>query len=460
MPLPQQIIAQTLDTDLGKRAYAVVETLTDAGHDTWWVGGCVRDMLEGKIPHDIDIATSAKPEQILKLFARAKGEGEQFGSTRVLQGDSEFEVTTFREDDEASDGRHPESVVFGTREQDGRRRDFTVNALYFQPISRELYDPFGGESDLKERLIRFIGEPALRIRHDALRILRAVRFRALIDGQYHPETYTALREQIAVIDVLSGERILSELSKMLLGPHPERAFEDLWEIGALKQLIPELDACKGIPQPKDYHHEGDVWDHTLQCLKSFEPEHGIDVRIATLFHDSGKVETFSLTRSTGSGQATRIRFDHHASISGDIVSAVLKRLQVSKKRIQKIDWLVRHHMSMTFLDMTEDRKSHWYHHPWFTELLQLFWLDIAGTTPANYTLYEQIIADYHRYLDQNPTPKKPLLKGDEVMEILGLKTGAEVGEVLKELETLQRQKKITTKKEAREHLLREIKIEQ
>lgn len=449
MPLSKDIISHTLETPLGRRAYSIVETLTDAGYDTWFVGGCVRDMLQGKIPHDIDIATAAKPEEILKIFKRARGEGELFGSARVMQGDSEFEVTTFREDDEASDGRHPEAVTFGTREQDGKRRDFTVNALYFNPISSELYDPFEGEKDLKEKLIRFIGKPAVRIKHDALRLLRAVRFRALLDGQYHPETFAALREQVSVIDVLSGERILTELSKMLLGPHPERAFEDLWEIGALKRLIPELDACKGIPQPKDYHHEGDVWDHTLQCLKNFQPEHGIDVRIAALFHDSGKAETFSIKE--------RIRFDHHASISGDIVNKALKRLQMNKKTIEKIDWLVRHHMSMTFLEMTDDRKAHWYHHPWFSELLQLFWLDIAGTTPSDYSFYEKILQDYHTYIDQNPAPAKPLLKGDEVMEILGLKAGAEVGKVLKELQELQMQKKITSKKEAKEYLVKKAK---
>src|SRR4029077_3215764 len=118
-----------------ERAYKIVETLADAGFDTWWVGGCVRDMLTGKIPKDIDIATAATPDQVAKLFKRSKDEGGQFGSARILLSDDVFEITTFREDDEASDGRHPESVVFGTREQDAKRRDFTINAMYWNPIS-------------------------------------------------------------------------------------------------------------------------------------------------------------------------------------------------------------------------------------------------------------------------------------------------------------------------------------
>lgn len=444
MPLSNDIISKTLESEHGLRAYKIVETLTDKGFDTWWVGGCVRDMLQGNVPDDIDIATAAMPEQVAKLFKRSKDEGGQFGSVRILLGDDIFEITTFREDDEASDGRHPEAVIFGTREQDAKRRDFTVNAMYWNPISRELYDPFSGEADLKERLIRFIGEPAIRIKHDALRILRAVRFRARIDGQYHPETYTALREQANMVEILSGSRLLGEIEKILLGPHPDIAFEDLWELGVLNYFLPELAVCKGVPQPADYHHEGDVWNHMLQVLRSFTDEQGIDVRIAALFHDCGKVHTFSLKE--------RIRFDHHATISADLTSKALQRLQMPRKRIEKIDWLVRHHMSMTFLEMPEERKGHWYFHPWFGELLQLFWLDIAGTTPSEFSLYEKIVADDNRFLDAHPRPAKPLLTGQEVMDILNIRPGEEVGKILKELYEAQVKGTVSSKSDAKGYL--------
>ena len=445
--LDQNVIDALLRTPYGEAAYKLIEALHDAGFDTWWVGGGVRDLLLGQMPKDIDIATAATPQQIQNIFPKATQDPNALGSMRVPMGKTLFEVTTFREDDEASDGRHPESVVFGTREQDAKRRDFTINALYFQPISRELYDPYKGEADLAERLIRFIGDPAIRIKHDSLRMLRAVRFRALLDGQYHPETYRAIQECAPLIDALSGSRKFEEMQKMLLGPHPDRAFEDLWELGLLSRFLPELHACKGIPQPADYHHEGDVWDHTLHCLRSFRPEDGIDVRIAALFHDCGKVETFSLKE--------RIRFDQHAETSAKLVSEALARLQCPVKRREKIAWLIGHHMMMgTFIDnsLSEVRASHWYHHPWFTELLQMFYLDIAGTEPANFSMYEEILRRYHHFLDTHPRKEPPLLSGHEVMDMLGLTPGEEVGNALSALHDAQVTKQVTTKAEAREFL--------
>ncbi len=449
MPLTKEIIAKTLATPQGERAYKVAEKLFDAGYDTWWVGGGIRDMLLGQVPEDIDVTTEARPEQICELFKRSDRYGERFGSIKVPVGDDMFEVTTFREDDEASDGRHPESVVFGNREQDAKRRDFTVNAIYWHPISREIYDPFQGADDMKERLIRFIGEPGVRIKHDALRMLRAVRFRAKIDGQYHPETYRALQENATLVEILSGNRLMEELEKILQLHQPSRALEDAWEIGILKAFLPELYACKGIPQPKDFHHEGDVWKHTKQCVDAFEPEDSPDVRLAALFHDVGKVETFSLV--------DRIRFDHHATVSAETTEKILARLNVSGKRKDKIAWLIKHHMMMlTFLEVGEDRKGHWYFHPWFPELLHLFRLDIAGTTPADYGLLEKILKDYHAFLDRHPRPKKPFLSGDEVMSITGIPSGERVGEFLKALHDAQVRGEVTTKKEARDFLSRHM----
>lgn len=441
VPLSRSIIDKTLRATHGEAAYKIVETLLDAGHDAWWVGGCVRDMLQGIVPADIDIASDALPEAVRALFPKSASWPEKHGSTRVPLAGELFEVTTFREDDEASDGRHPESIRFANREKDAARRDFTVNAMYFQPISGALYDPFDGEADLEEKLIRFVGDPATRIRHDALRILRAVRFRAQLEGQYHPETYAALREQSPMLDVLSGTRILEELEKLLACPHPDRGLEDMWELGLLQRVLPELHVCKGIPQPADYHHEGDVWDHTLQLVRAFRPDDDADVRLAGLFHDCGKAETFSLKE--------RIRFDGHAEASASLATKALSRMQCPRKRVEKIDWIIRHHMMMgAFDDMTDERKAHWYHHPWFESLLRLFWLDVAGTDPADFGFYEAIERDYHAFLDSHPRPEKPLLSGQEVMDILGLKPGEKVGEILKQLHEAQVRKEVRSKKEA------------
>lgn len=442
MAVSQEIIDRTLATPQGSAAYAIVEKLHDAGYDTWWVGGGVRDMLLGEIPKDIDMGTQAHPEEIQNIFPRHNAVSAKLGSVLVTQKNIEFEVTTFREDDEASDGRYPEAVVFGTREQDAKRRDITINAIYWHPISGELFDPFDGENDLSEKLIHIIGEPGIRIKHDALRLLRVVRFRALIGGQYHPDTFQALHEQAGMITVLSGTRRLQEIDKMLLGPHPERAFEDLWELDIIENLLPELQVCKGVAQPADYHHEGDVWDHTMQAIASFSKDHGSDVRLATLFHDCGKAKTFR--------RKERIRFDEHATISADITKEVLDRLQCSAKRRDKVAWLIKHHMMMAaFFDMSDERKAHWYHHPWFHELLQLFQLDILGTDPQDFTLYGKIIQDYNRFLDIHPRPPGQLLSGDEVMEILGIEPGERVGEILQALHEAQVRGEVTRKDEAR-----------
>lgn len=445
MPIAKATIEAALKTPLGERGYKIVEALTDAGYDSWWVGGAVRDMLAGKVPHDIDIATSAKPDEIKRVFSRTTGGEWSFGSVRIPLGETEFEVTTFREDDEASDGRHPESIVFGSRQDDAKRRDFTINAIYFHPISQELFDPYNGEGDVKEKLVRFIGDPATRISHDALRILRAVRLRATIDGQYHPETYAALQELGGKVEILSGERQLQELEKLLKIANPARALEDLWELQILQHMIPELAACKGIAQPADYHHEGDVWEHTLKLTRAFREDDNADVRLAALFHDCGKVVTFSLKE--------RIRFDEHATKSADIASAVFRRLQMPKKRIEKLDWLIRHHMMMgVFAELSDERKAHWYFHPWFEELIHVFYLDIAGTEPSNFTLYNSIVNDRNHFLDAHPRPEKSLLTGAEVMELLGIQAGAKVGEALKALHDAQVKKEVTSKAEAKEFM--------
>lgn len=402
----------------------------------------MRDMMMGEVPEDIDIATEATPEKICEIFKKTDDASAQFGSILVSLKGNIFEVTTFREDDSASDGRHPESVKFGKREEDAERRDFTVNCMYFHPISSEIFDPFDGEIDLNERLIRFIGNAEERIEHDALRLLRAIRFRALIDGQYHPDTFKALHGKAKKITVLSGTRRFRELEKMLLGPHPSIAFEDLWETDVIEHLIPELHACKGVAQPAELHEEGDVWTHTMNAIDSFTEDHEKDVRWAALLHDIGKPKTFSI-------EADRIHFNEHAQVGGDMSKIVLDRLQCTAKRRDKIAWLIGHHMMMaTFSKIDDKRKAHWYFHPWFIELLQVFWLDAAGTTPQGFDMYEGIIQDYNKFLDSHPRPPRDLLSGDEIMEILGIEPGEKVGEYLEELHKAQIGGEITMKREA------------
>lgn len=449
MTLRSSIVEATIREPHGEAAYKVAEKLLDAGFDTWWVGGVVRDMLQDEETHDIDIATAALPEDILRIFPNAKVAEEQLGSTRVRSGLFVFELTTFRKDSSASQGRKPVTVQFGTRDEDAKRRDLTINALYVHPITHELFDPFGGEADLKERLIRFIGEPLTRLQQDPLRLLRAIRMRARISGQYHPETFAALQASAALVAVLSGARQREEFEKLLLFPHAERGLEDMWEFTIMEHMIPELHHCKGIPQPADFHHEGDVWDHLLQCVAAFQEDDLLDVRIATLFHDIGKIETFALK--------DRIRFDHHAEISSAMAMKILTRFGMPSRRREKIVWLIAHHMMMDpLLTMSEERKTHWYHHPWFEDLLRLFRLDIAGTTPADYSLYVRIVSDRNHFLDTHPQPLRPLLTGDDIMALLRLKPSARVGMILDQLREEQEKGTINTKRAAQKWVLLQV----
>jgi poly(A) polymerase len=240
---------------------------------------------------------------------------------------------------------------------------------------------------------------------------------------------------------------------MLRTPAPDRALEDLWELGILHHVIPELAACKGVAQPADYHREGDVWEHLLACTRALTPEDDGDIRLAALLHDVGKPKTFSVR--------DRIRFDEHASVSGEMTKEILQRLQCPAVRRDKIAWLVSHHMMMgTFVvfpghpdhTVPPERRAHWYYHPWFTALLRIFEIDIAGTTPANYNMYKKIVQDYHAFLDAHPRPEKALLSGNEIMEILGIGQGERVGEILQALAKQRQAGTITTKKEARAFL--------
>ncbi len=441
MPLDLALLDRLLSTPLGEAGHAVVEKLTDAGYEAWWVGGTPRDLLLGKLPKDIDIATSARPDDIVKLFPRCDDSAAALGNIIVSIGGQEIEVTTFREDAPYGDGRRPDSVTCSDREHDAKRRDFTINALYLNPITRELLDPFDGAHDLQELLVRFIGEPASRIQEDALRIVRAVRLRARIQGQYDPATYKALQDGAKRTAKLSGARIAAEMEAILLGPHQSKALEDLWELHVLKEVLPEVHACKGIAQPLQYHQEGDVFTHLCQCVEAATEDHGADVRWAALLHDIGKARTFALKE--------RIRFDEHASVSRDLAKNILERFQFSRERREKICWIVEHHMMVgAFKNMPEERKAHWYYHQWFTELLQVCSLDVAGTTPSDFSLYESVVEDYNAFLDAHPRPQRPLLSGIEIMEILGIEPGAKVGEASAALAAAQVRKEVTTKKEA------------
>jgi len=312
----------------------LLDRLWSAGHAGYVVGGSIRDALLGHEPADWDLATDARPEQLLALFPGAVYEN-RFGTVVVRDGGELFEVTTFRSDHEYADFRRPAAVEFGERiEDDLARRDFTVNAIAWgaagpggEPAA---VDPHGGAADLGARLLRAVGDPAARFREDALRIVRAVRLAATLDFEIEPATLAAIRDAAPLVQRLSGERVAGELGKLLTAPRPSIGLRLMAETGLLAQLFPELEAQRGVAQGKIAGE--DLWDHTLRTVDAAPADRPI-VRLAALLHDIGKPATMA------DGH-----FHGHDAVGGDLANALLERLHLPRAVTERVVRLVRQHM--------------------------------------------------------------------------------------------------------------------
>lgn len=423
-------------------ARSIVEQLQNKGYEAYWAGGCVRDMLLSIKPKDFDIVTNATPDELENLFDKTIPVGKQFGVIRAIVNEHHFEIATFRSDAGYSDGRRPDAVTFTSAEEDARRRDFTINAMFYDPIADKIIDYVGGQKDLDAKLIRFIGDPHERIQEDHLRILRAIRFKNQFQFQYHPETYAAIKRHAPLIANIAPERIQDELNKMIMSPHPRKAFEEMEDTGVLQLLMPEMVAMKGVAQPYEYHHEGDVWEHAMRAIEAIKPTTSLAVRWAIIFHDIGKPETFKL--------AERIRFDHHASVSRDIAQHILERLHFAKKMIEQVCWLIEHHMSLLqIIEQPIGKRRHWFFHPLFLELMEVARADALGTEPPGLEMYKALMKLYEEDLKDMPQPPPQLLTGEEIMEITGLPPGPKIGELLEEVRQKQLAEEITTKEQAK-----------
>lgn len=424
-----------------KTATEIVKTLCKAGHQAYFAGGCVRDMLLKKEPKDYDIATSARPEEIEKLFGETYAVGKSFGVIHVVEDGYTFEVATFRSDSGYSDGRRPDAVIFTHAEEDAKRRDFTINGLFYDPLEKRVHDFVGGQDDLSNKLIRFIGDPHQRILEDHLRIIRAVRFKTTLEFGYHPDTYAALKKHAPLADNVSWERVRDELNKLIVARGAATGFEDMQDTGVLPYVLPELEACKGVAQPMQFHQEGDVWTHLMNALTSLPDDAGLLAHWAVIFHDIGKPETFKIKE--------RIRFDEHSEISAELAERIMRRLRFSRSDIEHVSWVVKHHFMMEqLLDMPLGRQRRWFLDPRFPDLLLLFYADAAGTTPSDLSLYNKVKTAYEECLKHFPIHPKPLLTGEDVMQTLKLKAGPRIGEILEDLIHLQLEHQVRTREEA------------
>lgn len=332
-------------------ARKIIARLEQHGYEAYIVGGCVRDSLMGKRPSDWDICTSARAEEMMALFEdkRVIPTGIQHGTLTILAEDGAYEVTTFRIDGEYLDHRHPKSVAF-TRElaEDLSRRDFTINAMAWHP-ERGLIDLFGGVEDLRDRLVRAVGDPVQRFNEDGLRMLRMVRFATVLDFDYDPATYDAVRKQGHLLQYISKERIQVELNKILLAAHPARGLEDLYTLGMYPYIIPLMCHTVGFAQ-RGGHHFLDVFEHSLLAVGVITPE--LVLRLTMLLHDIGKPFVWDSSESLSYD-----RFDDHAAVSAKLAGKILRDLKYDNATRKDVVELIAHHNDILLPDPVNVRRA-------------------------------------------------------------------------------------------------------
>ena len=392
----------------GRRAAVIVHALLAAGHQAYFAGGCVRDLLLARTPDDYDVATSATPAQVIALFTRLGRKtlavGAHFGVVLVCPEAAEtqqhgIEVATFRHDGAYSDGRRPDAVRFSTDpREDVLRRDFTINGMLLDVPSHEqsghldtsIRDYVGGRADLASHVVRAIGDPATRFSEDKLRMLRAVRFAARLDFSLDPATFRAIQAQAAEITQVSLERIRDELTRMLTEGRARAAFELLDATGLLRQILPEAARLHGVQQPPQYHPEGDVWVHTMLLLENLPPDASATLAWGALLHDIGKPATYQPPQHAGD----RIRFNGHVEVGVRLSELICARLRFSRDDTEQILALVRNHMRFgDILKMKRSTLTRFLRMPRFDEHLALHRLDCMASH-HRLELYDFALREY------------------------------------------------------------------
>jgi len=426
-------------------AEEIVRRLRAAGFQALWAGGCVRDLLLGLLPSDYDVATSATPEEVLRTLPyRAVTVGASFGVVRVrhrrIPG-IEVEVATFRSDLAYVDGRRPSGVVYSSAELDAARRDFTINGLFMDPITGDVIDYVGGLSDLRNLVLRAIGDPYERFREDKLRLLRAVRFAARFHLNIEPTTRAALQSMAPQITVVSPERVAQELRRMLVHETRALALDLALEVGLIAAIAPELLEMRGLFQGKPMQPEADLWDHTLLVLKLLPSEPSFPLAFAALYHDVGKPKS----RSDHHGRPS---FHGHEVVGARIAEDRCRELRLSNAERERIVWLVAHHQYLGEAKrLRESKLKRILAHPGIEELLALHRADALASTGNT----EQI--DYCEYYLRNqpagPINPPPLVTGHDLVRH-GLRPGSSFATILERVREAQLDRRIQSKREALE----------
>ena len=433
-----------------KTAREIAARLRENDYIAYFAGGCVRDMVRGLTPKDYDIATDARPEAVQKLFPRTYAVGAHFGVIIVLGNGFQFEVATFRSDEGYIDGRHPSAVRFSSPEEDAKRRDFTINGMFYDPVAEEVIDFVGGRADIAAKLVRAIGDPAERLAEDRLRMLRAVRFATVLDYKIDNGTWKALVANAPSINQISAERIRDELVRVLTSPNRVRGWDLLDSSGLMRVILPEIDAMKGCLQPEQFHPEGDVFQHTRLMLQFLPEKVSVPLVFSVLLHDVAKPRTATVDE-TG-----RIRFSGHDRLGAEMTEEIMRRLRFSGAEIEATVEMVRQHM--VFKDvpkMREAKLKRFMARPTFDDEIELHRVDCEGSHRM-LDNYEFLLRKREEFANE-PIIPRPLVRGDDLIA-LGLKPGPKFGEILEAAETQQLEGKLRTREEALEWVKRECSL--
>jgi len=431
-------------------ARLIVETLRAAGHQALFAGGAVRDHLLQRPAADFDVATSAPPDAVMRLFPDHTPVGAQFGVVLVRELGAQIEVATFRTETSYKDGRHPTSVAYAsTPEADVARRDFTINALLLDPATGTVLDFVGGRQDLAAGVIRAVGDPERRFSEDRLRMLRAVRFAARLGFEIEPQTWAAIERQAGEITRISAERVRDEILKMLTEGRARRAFELLDRSGLLTAVLPEVAAMKGVEQPPQYHPEGDVWTHTLMMLERLPAGVTPALALGVLLHDVGKPPTFRRAPD-------RIRFDRHAPVGAVMARAIGRRLRLSSAACEQVEALVAEHMKWPELPkMREATRKRFLRRPDIEAQLSLLRLDCESSHGdlSLYQLARQMLAA------QPPEQLRPprLLTGEDLIA-MGYRPGPRFRPILDAVEDAQLEGRVADAQAARQFVSRHFPV--
>jgi poly(A) polymerase len=440
-----------LSSEKAQQAIRIACTLREHGYSAYLVGGCVRDLILNREPADYDVATSATPEEVIRIFPQTFAVGAQFGVVLVPvrretpDGERDnyaIEVATFRSDGAYTDGRHPDEVQFSKdARMDVQRRDFTINGLLLDPDTREVLDYVGGREDLNRGIIRTIGEAHQRFAEDKLRMLRAVRFAARFGYSIDEHTFAAIRELAPQIHQVSRERVRDEILKMLTEGHARRAFELLDQTNLLEQVLPEIKKMQGVAQPPQYHPEGDVWMHTLMLLEGLSAGCPKTLALGALLHDVGKPPTFRVAPD-------RIRFDSHAEIGAKMAAEICRRFRLSNDDTDQVLSLVANHMRFgDVMRMKDSTLKRFFRLPRFEQHLELHRLD-CQSSHRDLSLYEFAKEKFHALPAEQIRPT-PLITGADLIAA-GYQPGPLFKELLTAVEDAQLDGSISTKEEAME----------